>query len=381
MPTYGGMTRLALVLAVGVLAGCAGSDGEAEPQTTTDATVTTTTEEGADTGREAPPRSYDEFISRLPPFDVPASPEVTAYREATIGQFFDRCVNYRPTDLKARFVKANRALLNRVGAFPGARRVTEYSSDHRDGNGCLEGMGPPTSYSTDRMFELPKGARGPQVVEYYAGRLAGWTPAFARGGCEQTFSRGEARLYVEACAEQRGSRVVPGSLRLNATALEDETPPAPPRAPPRPYGAQYPIAANYLESPEPTAYETEPGETCERTSGSDVPSIIVPPPPGIRAELRNERLQLGSATFDRFVLVEWSFDKILGDCPPTQLHLTLVNPAEGMSPLSLPSDVRTRSGTERIPVIDPFRDVISLRAAVESVDGTRSRSVAVLIRR
>jgi hypothetical protein len=52
-----------------------------------------------------------------------------------------------------------------------------------------------------------------------------------------------------------------------------------------------------------------------------------------------------------------------------------------MPPLSLPFDVHASSGTERLPVLDSFRDVAVLRASAESVDGARSRSVAILIRR
>jgi hypothetical protein len=376
---------VAILVLVGMLTGCAGSEDTTTTGTTPTETVvstgSTTTETPPDVGTDAPPRTFDEAMARLPPFDVPPSPEVAAYREAVIGGFFERCVPGKGGADEVAFVRANRKLLDRVGVFPGARFVSEFVADAHENNGCLEGMGPATSYTTDRNYRLPDGAKGPDVVRYYGRRLPGWTQAFAPGGCEQTFTRGGALLYVRACPQQQGSQVVTGPLRLSARALKSVTVPDPPKLPLRPFGAQYPVATGYLESPEPTGYEVEPGTSCERISGGDVPSIIIPPAPGIRAELRNEPLKLGAGSFPQHVLVEWSFEQILGDCPPTELHLTLVNPNETMPPLSLPFDVHASSGTERLPVLDSFRDVAVLRASAESVDGARSRSVAILIRR
>jgi hypothetical protein len=205
------------------------------------------------------------------------------------------------------------------------------------------------------------------VLSSFKRELAGWTEG---GGtaCERNYTRGEAFLAVDACGS---------SLRLTARALPRVEIPPPPPLPPRPYGAQYPVSEGYGKTPEPASYEVEAGETCERISSSDVPSIVIPPPPGIRAEFSDEPLH----GFESQVLVEWSFDRILGDCPPVEVNLTLPNPTRGMSPLSLPFDVRARSGTARLPVLDSFRNSYVLWATAESVDGTRSRTVSVFIRR
>ena len=175
---------------------------------------------------------------------------------------------------KKSFVTANRNVLDGVPAVAGAKLATEYSIGHRDNNGCLEATGPYTSYTTYRTFRLPAGTRASKVVAFYQRRLREqWTEA---GGTtfERTFTRGEAYVAVRASDE---------SLQLTARARGPVVIPPSPPPPPRPYGAQYPIATGYLDTtPEPMSYELEPGETCERISSGDVPSIIIPPTPGIR---------------------------------------------------------------------------------------------------
>ena len=121
---------------------------------------------------------------------------------------------------------------------------------------------------------------------------------------------------------------------------------------------------------EPPSYEVTSGETCERGTSLDVPSIIVPPPPGVRAELRGGR-----------IVVEWSYERILGDCPPTQIVLSFANGRSETPSYMTRVAVHEHSGTAAISVTDAFRDASVLRAATESVDGTRSRTVAILIRR
>lgn len=355
------MTWLVALLVVLMLAGCGGGDEAADPGTTT------TSSDSAD---EAPPRTYDELIARLPPFDVPASEEVETYRRASVETFYGRCLTKEGGAEEVSFVRANRKVLDEVPVFGGQKLVNEYSIDHRDGNGCPEGLGPPTSYTTYRTYPLPAGTPPDEVIAYYERRLPGWKAASA-SGCEQTFTRGEAYVAVRACND---------TLQLVVRGRGPVEIPDPPPLPPRPYGLGYPLVANDLGIPEPTSYEVEPGETCERTSAVDVPSIIIPPTPGIRAEWTSEPVQLGSATLDEHVLVEWSFDKILGDCPPAQLYLTLPNPTPGNPPFGIHVDVRARSGTEHLPVPDSFREAYILWATAQSVDGHRGRSVAVLIR-
>jgi hypothetical protein len=362
------MRRAAVLLLTGVLAGCGGSSDEAAPPTT----AKTTTEPASDA--ERPPRSYEELMSRLPPFDVPASPEVEAYREAAIGGFFNRCISPTSGADEAKFTRANRALLDRVPLFPRAKLADEYSRAHHDGNGCPEGLGPPTSWSTSRMCRIPEPARGDAVVRYYERRLAGWERSFGGPpGCEQGFRRGDAFAFVRACG---------GPLELEATAMPDWEQPPLLKLPPRPYGAQYPLVTDARTTSEPESSEIEHSETCERMSTHDVPSVIIPPTPGIRAEFKNELPTVGGGgSIDQHVLVESWFDKFFGDCPPTQLQLTIPNPKPGEPPFGIHADVRARSGIEEIPIIDSFSAAHVLWATAESVDGHRGRTVAVLIRR
>jgi hypothetical protein len=340
-----------LVVAVLALAGCAGSDDEA---------VTDTSPRVDTTRSDIPPRTYQQLLARLPPLDEPASPEVSAYRKATIGADFERCVLGTEETHKATFVRANKKVLDLAAPPRNARFVSEASVPRRDGNGCFEGTGPPTYYTTDRTYRLPTRTTPAAVFGHYERVLRGWLEASGTTECDRWFSHGPAYVVVDACN---------GMLRLTALGRAPLVP-ASTNVPPRPYGGQYPIAADYLAIPKPTSSETEPGESCERASGADVPSVIVPPPPGVRADLRDEQ-----------VLVEWSFGRIQGDCPPTQVVLAIVSPNQGTPPLTIRVDVRAHTGTAGISVPAPFREASVLRAASESVDGARSRVVAILIRR
>ena len=363
------MRWLSALLLVALLAGCGGSEGATE---TTAPTTTSPTETTSDSGSDAPPRTYDELIARLPPFDEPASEEVETYRRFVIETFYGRCLTKEGGADEASFVRANRKVLDEVPVLGGRKLVNEYSIDHHDGNGCPEGLGPPTSFTTYRNYQLSAGTSPDEVIAFYKQRLTGWTES---GGttCERTFTRDAAYVAVRACND---------TLQLVVRGRGSVEIPDPPQPPPRPYGAGYPLVADDLGIPEPTSYEVESGETCERTSAVDVPSIIIPPTPGIRAEFKNAPPTVGGGgSIDQHVLVEWSFDQILGDCPPTTIHLTLPNPKPGMPPYGTRVDVRARSGTEQLPVLDSFSEAYILWATVESVDGHRGRSVAVLIRR
>jgi hypothetical protein len=352
-----------LVVLSTLAAGCGSSDREAERGTTETSATTTATQE------EPPARTYEDLVERLPPFDVPASEEVEAYRRAAFEALFGRCGTTEGGAEKTTFEKANQKVLDGVPVFAGAAFLGEYSIDHRDFNGCPEGLGPPTSYTTYRTYRLRGGTPAKDVIAFYGSHLPGWTPS-GYTACEQTFVRGEAYFGVSACND---------AIRLTVRALPPVEIPPPPKLPPRPYGARYPVAEGYDEPSEPSSYAAEPGGTCERVSGGDVPSIIIPPSPGVRAERRREPLKLGAGTFEQHVHVEWWFDEIHGDCPPTRLHLTLVNPTPGEPPFSIPVDVRARSGTAQLPLLEHLGDAHVLRATAESLDGTRSRSVAVFV--
>jgi hypothetical protein len=170
-----------------------------------------------------------------------------------------------------------------------------------------------------------------------------------------------AAFLVDVCA---------GTLRLEALGKAPIVAAAAERLPPRPFGLRYPPAANQASPAEPISGDVESGETCERGVGIEVPSIILPPPPGLLAELRG-----------RTVVVDWSFQRILGDCPPKRIVMTIEGSTARVPPYTANVDVHERSGTAELRLPAAFRDASMLRAATESVDGTRSRLVAVLIRR
>ena len=349
-----------LILALFILAtaACAGSDDKA----TTEATQPPTTTEAAPAPENTspdtdatPPRTYRELMGRLPPFDEPASPEVAAWRKATISAFFGRCVSGRGGADKAVFVAANRKILNAAARFPGATLVAEYSIDQRDGNGCPEGTGPATYYTTYRTYRLPAGTKPAAVFVHYERTLAGWLESAATP-CERAFGQGPGYVVVSACN---------GMLRLSAQARAPVKPTPPARPPPRPFGLQYPMAHDYLATPEPTGDQSEPGETCERVSGTDVPSIIIPPPPGVSAEIRGKE-----------VVVQWDLGTVHGDCPPSELILSY--PA--MTAYTIHEPVHAASGVTRMPLLESVPRPTKLTAIAVSVDGVESRRVAVRIR-
>jgi hypothetical protein len=347
------MRWFTIVVVALLLTGCNGSDD------TTRTTASTPVETTGESDR--PPRTYNELLARLPPLDEPATPDVNAYRRATIGALFEHCLARTGGAARPPFLRANRTVFDLAPPPRGARFVAQSVIEQRDGNGCLEGAGPPTYYTTERTYRLRHGMTAEVVFAHFERVMRGWLETSGTTPCDRRFSQGPAYLAVYACN---------GVLRLTALGRAPRETPLTAHLPPRPFGAQYPVASNYLRIPEPTSDELRSGQTCERVLGMDVPSIIVPPPPGVRAEI--ERGQ---------VHIEWSFDHIQGDCPPTQVVLSLVSPGREMPPYTVRTSVHAHSGTAEIPVLETFRDAQVLRAAAESFDGARSRSVAVLIRR
>jgi hypothetical protein len=333
-------------------AGCAGSDDAVAPQTTSQPTTT----DASPAPESKAERSYQELMARLPPLDEPASPEVAAWRKATFTAFFGRCDSTSGGADKASFVGANRSVLNDAAVFPGARFVSEATVAQRDGNGCPAGGGPATYYTTSRTYRLPVGANPDGVFAHYERELYGWFEAQITA-CEHTYGQGPAYFAVKAC-----NSVL--RLSVRARAPIERPPPAP--LPARPFGAQYPIASKYLATPEPNVYETDPGKTCERVLGTDAPSVIIPPPPGIRAEIEGGKL-----------VVHWALGTVRGDCPPSELVLSY--PAHAAH--AIRQAVHTASGVTRIRLPDgaPPPKAVTVRAV--SIDRTKSRAVAVLVRR
>ena len=350
------MKGVALLASCALLtAGCAGSDDAVAPETTSQQTTIESSPETAPAPEGAPARNYRKLMAQLPPFDEPASPEVAAWRKATFTASFDRCASSSGGAAKVSFVAANRSVLNSAAVFPGARFVAEASIAQRDGNGCPDGGGPATYYTTHRTYRLPAGTNPDRVFAHYERELYGWFEAEITA-CEHTYGQGPAYVAVSACN---------GVLRLSvrARAPFERPPPAP--LPARPFGAQYPVAS-YLATPEPNVYETDPGKTCERVLGTDAPSIIVPPPPGVSAEIRGKQ-----------IVVRWSLGTVHGDCPPSDLILSYPAPTA----YTIHQLVHTAAGATRMRLLDGVPPPRRITARAVSVDGTKSRAVAVLVRR
>jgi len=343
---------LALALFVFLTAGCSGSRDTAATETSTSTASETTPAPRFD----KPPRTYRELMARLPPFDVPASREVAAWRKATIEGFLGRCTAGGNGADRASFVAANEKVLSDVALFPGAVFLNQYSVDRKDGNGCPDGSGPATYYVTYRSYRLPPGTKPGAVFRHYQREFFGWLES-ASTPCERTYGQGPAYAVVSACK---------GVLRLSIRARAPVEIPEAAMSPPRPFGVQYPFVRNDLATPKPTAYETDPGETCERVAGTDVPAIINPPPPGVRAEIRGDE-----------VVVEWSLGTVRGDCPPSDLVLSY--PA--VNAYTIREPVHRASGVTRMPLLDFAPRPTKLTAIAVSVDGVESRPVSVLIRK
>jgi hypothetical protein len=343
------MRWIVLLVAMLVLAGCSDSHDS------------TTADTSAPNETTAAPRAYTKLIAQLPPFDEPPSDEVTAYRIATLEARTAQCAPGGGGADKAAFLRANREVLVLAGTVRGAQLVSQVAVPHQDGNGCPAGLGPPTYFTTDRTYRLPTRLTATDVFAHYERVLHyGWLETSGTAPCVRNFAQAAAFIEVDACH---------GGLRLEALGRAPVVTPSAGRLPPRPFGLKYPAAADQSSPSAPTD-EVASGETCERGVGVDVPSIILPPPPGIRAEQR-----------DGTVVVEWSFERVLGDCPPTRIVLSVESPSPDVPPYTARIDVRERSGTAELRVPDSFREASVLRAATESVDGPRSRVVTVLIRR
>lgn len=343
------MRWLAIVAAVLALAGCSDSHD-------------TLATDSTDTTEADAPRAYTELMAQLPPFDEPASAEVTAYRIASIRARSSRCGRTSGGADKAAFLRANAEVLALAGTVRGAELVSELAVPHPDGNGCPEGSGPSTSFTTNRTYRLPAGTTASAVFAHYERVLHyGWLETSGDAPCQRAFAQAAAYIVVDACG---------GTLRLEALGRAPVVTSAGERLPPRPFGIQYPAAADQPSPAAPAPDEVASGKTCERGVGVAVPSIIIPPPPGLRAELR-----------DGTVVVDWSYERILGDCPPRQIVLLVESPSLDVAPYTARIDVHERTGTAELPLPGAFRGVSVLRAETESVDGARSRLAAVVIHR
>jgi hypothetical protein len=319
-----------------------------------------TTTEAAAPDADAP-RAYRELMAPLPPFDEPASAEVTAYRIASLGAEGRRCAPGTDSAVRAAFLRANAEVLALAGRVRGSRLVAERVVSHRDGNGCPAGTGPPTSFTTERTYRVPEGTTAADAFARYERVLHyGWLETSGTTSCERQFAQGAAYLAVNPCN---------GTLRLAALGRAPLVASRAVGLPPRPFGLQYPAAVGQPARPIPTPDEVASGETCERRAGVDVPSLIIPPTPGVRAGLHDDG-----------IVVDWSFERVQGDCPPRRILLWVSSSKPG-TPYAARIAVHDRAGTAEIRLPETRGTASVLRAATESVDGTRSRTVAVLIRR
>jgi hypothetical protein len=235
-------------------------------------------------------------------------------------------------------------------------------------------LGPVLSYETYRRYRLPPSTQPSTVTDFYERSLSGWVKENRdTRPCDREFGRGDASLSLSSCG---------GALVLNAdhAAYAEKRLPPPPKLPPRPIGEQYPLTTDdpSTPDPDPTEYSVEPGTTCERSvaSGREGPvPIIMPPPPGIKAKIVDEPYGSGAATFDQSIDVEWSLGTIHGDCPPSELILSYPT----TTAFTIHEPVHSSSGVVRMPLLDFVPRPKLLRATAVSVDGHRSRQVAVLL--
>lgn len=356
------MKRIAVLLAVAVLAGCTGSDsGE------TGAPVVIP----AETLPDDVPTTYEEILARAPAFDVLPSPDVAAYREASLSAFLDVCVLNKYGEKADAYVGENRDLLDDLPPFPGAALEEEVSERELDSDLC----GHVVAYETRRRYRLPPSAVDSAVLEFYAKSLADWETVPTTDPGHVAFRREDARLLIS----------VHGGLVLEAdyAAYAEKREPPRDQLPPRPRTAQWPLSTyDRATDPQPraTKYSVEPGTTCERSFKTGGPSEILPPPPGLSARLTG-RFRYLSRSYEQGVEVRWRFGTIFGDCPPTSIRITLRNPRSDTSLSSIPYDVRARAGVVRIPVYEGIGGVMVVTVYATSLDGTQSRPVSVLVRR
>ena len=97
----------------------------------------------------------------------------------------------------------------------------------------------------------------------------------------------------------------------------------------------------------------------------DAPSVIIPPPPGLGAEREGGK-----------VVVRWTLGTVHGDCPPRELVLGYAPTAS-----TIRQSVHTASVVTRMLLLDGVPPPKKITARAVSVDGTKSRAVAVLVRR
>jgi hypothetical protein len=73
---------------------------------------------------------------------------------------------------RSQHVAGNEALLRQVPVSPGARYLTAYTTESKDNNGCPEGLGPITSYSTTHVYALEAALSRSAVIQWYRSRFA-----------------------------------------------------------------------------------------------------------------------------------------------------------------------------------------------------------------
>jgi hypothetical protein len=98
------------------------------------------------------------------------------------GRRTERCTHLSGGADKAAFVRANADVLAFAGTVRGARLASQLAVPQRDGNGCPEGSGQPTSYRTDRVYRLPPGTTASDVFAYYERVLLRRDPEPPNGG-------------------------------------------------------------------------------------------------------------------------------------------------------------------------------------------------------
>ena len=92
---------------------------------------------------------------------------------AALGYLYGTATGVFGNADRSQAVAGNKALLDQIPAYPGARYQTTWTFESREGNGWPEAMGPITSYASTRVYAVDGVTARPAVVEWYRSRLAG----------------------------------------------------------------------------------------------------------------------------------------------------------------------------------------------------------------
>ena len=318
-------------------------------------------------GFDTRPTTYDELVARLPPFDVPASERSTRIDGGFRAAF---------QPLRARRGRCLRGDLHegehQVSRQP--QRVPRRAASHRVHDPAprrqrvLRELRPAdVVHDVPHVPAFPTGAKPADRIAFHARQLDGWTAVGGTPFERQSYTRGEAldrrRPRVPALDRSRSSRWPRSLIHLRCRRV-----PTVRSTPSRKSTTSFPSRPRTRSCPARHA--------SARLVAASRRSSSRPRPASARS---NELLRVGSGSYPQQIVVEWSFEQILGDCPPASLRVTLMSLRKKASHPSRCRVEAERSGTYRMS--GPRHASRRLRPARDhgGVDGASSRSVAVPI--